>query len=380
MLKIVADNKIPFLEGALEEFAHVTYIPGALISRQHLMDADALITRTRTRCNKTLLEETAVKMIASATIGYDHIDTSYCDSKGIYWTNAPGCNAGSVQQYIASALAIITNRTARSYCETTLGIVGAGNVGSKVESMAKILGMKVLVNDPPLQAEGKAGDFCNLERLLEEADIVSMHVPLTMQGRFATYHMADQSFFHKMKKDAWFINSSRGEVHDTKALTVALESGHLQGAVIDVWENEPIVDQKLLDYALIATPHIAGYSADGKANGTAMCIQAISRFFNVGPHCWYPATIPAVDPITLELDGYSCSKIINKLNLEAYNIAADSMRLKTSPQSFELLRETYPIRREPQALKVILKGYNSSYNQQNVVSVIHSLGYNIIKE
>jgi erythronate-4-phosphate dehydrogenase len=377
MLKIVADNKIPFLTGALEKVARVEYLPGAKISKEHLLDADALITRTRTRCNEKLLEGTSVKIITSATIGYDHIDTDYCEANGIKWTNAPGCNSGSVRQYIASALATIITKTGKSYSDFTLGIVGAGNVGTKVEFMAKTLGMNVLVNDPPRQDAGHTGNFCSLEQLVAESDIITMHVPLTMSGKYATFHMADEKFFAGMKTGAWFINSSRGEVHDTQALKKALESGKLNGTILDVWENEPEIDLQLMDYALIATPHIAGYSADGKANGTAMSVQAISRFFGLGLDNWYPESIPPapLDTIILDGNGNGRDDILSRLNLMAYNIQADTLRLKTSPKSFELLRETYPIRREPHALTAVFHNQDTT---KDAVSIAEALGYKTV--
>jgi erythronate-4-phosphate dehydrogenase len=377
MLKIVADNKIPFLTGALEKVARVEYLPGAKISKEHLLAADALITRTRTRCNEKLLEGTSVKIITSATIGYDHIDTDYCEANGIKWTNAPGCNSGSVRQYIASALATIITKTGKSYSDFTLGIVGAGNVGTKVELMAKTLGMNVLVNDPPRQDAGHTGNFCSLEQLVAESDIITMHVPLTMSGKYATFHMADEKFFAGMKTGAWFINSSRGEVHDTQALKKALESGKLNGTILDVWENEPEIDLQLMDYALIATPHIAGYSADGKANGTAMSVQAISRFFGLGLDNWYPESIPSAPLDTIILDGNDNGRddILSRLNLMAYNIQADTLRLKTSPKSFELLRETYPIRREPHALTAVFQNQDTT---KDAVSIAEALGYKTV--
>jgi erythronate-4-phosphate dehydrogenase len=377
MLKIVADHKIPFLQGALEPVARVEYLPGARISREHLLDADAIITRTRTRCNEALLEGTPVKFIATATIGYDHIDTEYCDSKGISWTNAPGCNSASVRQYIASALATIITKTGKPYSDFTLGIVGAGNVGTKVEFMARTLGMNVLVNDPPRVAAGHQGNFCELEQLIAESDIITMHVPLTMTGEYATWHMAGEKFFEGMKTGAWFINSSRGEVHDTQALKNALTSGKLSGIILDVWENEPEIDLQLMDYALIATPHIAGYSADGKANGTSMSVQAISRFFGLGLDNWYPASIPPALINQLIIDGNNKGdgEILSQLNLLAYNICADTLRLKTSPKSFELLRETYPIRREPHALTAV---FQNQPDMQEVIRIAEALGYEIV--
>jgi erythronate-4-phosphate dehydrogenase len=373
MLKIVADSKIPFLEGALEKVAKVIYLPGNKISREDLIDADALIVRTRTKCNEAVLKGTSVKFIASATIGFDHIDTNFCEANGIKWTNAPGCNSGSVKQYVASSLAEIINIEKKSFEDITLGIIGVGNVGSKIADMAKTLGIKSLLNDSPRERfEGKSG-FTDIETLIAQSDIITMHVPLSYQGIDKTFHMANGDFFSKMKRGAWFINTSRGEVMETQTLITALEIKNIAGAVIDVWENEPNIDLKLLKLAHIATPHIAGYSADGKANGTAMSVQAISRFFNLGMDNWQPTNVPQAHENLLQFNckEKSKEKIFYELSNFAYNIQLDSDKLKKLPETFELQRENYPIRREPENLKVEISK-DEPYGE-----LIRNLGYQI---
>lgn len=374
MLKIVADSKIPFLEGALESVAQVVYLPGGKIAREHLMDADALITRTRTKCNEVLLQGTSVKIIASATIGYDHIDTAYCDAHGIKWTNAPGCNSGSVRQYIASALAEIIVKENKRFEDITLGIIGVGNVGSKVAALANTLGINTLLNDPPRERIEGIDGFTDINTLIAQSDIITMHVPLSHQGIDKTFHLANANFFAKMKSGAWFINTSRGEVMETQSLINAIESKHLAGAVIDVWENEPKIDLKLLKLAHLATPHIAGYSADGKANGTAISVQSISKFFNLGMDSWKPSNIPQAPKTKLEIDFNTKSKeeIFAELSNFAYNIGFDSNKLKNSPDTFEQQRENYPIRREPENLMVIAKGTSNL-----TMAMIQSLGYGL---
>ncbi len=374
MIKIVADNKIPFLAGVLERVAKVEYLPGAKISREHLLDADALIVRTRTLCNAGLLKGTSVKFIASATIGHDHIDKEYCRQKGIVWVNAPGCNAGSVVQYVSSAMAHIFLQKDYPFGEITLGVIGAGNVGSRLVKVAQTLGLKTLVNDPPrARKEGPEG-FCNLEELLEKADIISLHVPLNMDGPDKTLHMADARFFSRMKAGAWFINTSRGEVAETGALKNALSSGKLAGAIIDVWENEPDIDRELLSLVTIATPHIAGYSADGKANGTSMSVQAISRFFDLGLDHWKPQTIPlpAKPQLSLSAKAKTKREIFCELSLQAYDIHADDRTLRNTPETFEKQRGDYPIRREPHALSVATHDLKKEH-----VDFIQALGYKL---
>ncbi len=353
MIKIVADNKIPFLKGVLEQCARVVYFPGREISKEHISDAGALIVRTRTSCDGRLLGGTPVRYIATATIGFDHIDTGYCSANGIAWSNAPGCNSGSVMQYIASALACISDQDGRRFGDLTLGIVGVGYVGKKVEKLARILGMKVLLNDPPRErAEGK-GSFVSLETLLQGSDIVTMHVPLNREGVDCTVYIADRVFFRGMKKRSWFINTSRGQVMNTPALLEALQEGHLAGTVIDVWENEPDIDMELLERAFIATPHIAGYSLDGKANGTAQSVRAVSDFFKLGIGDWYPEIPPPPNALVrVDRDPGQPDQLIKEVFIHTYDIKADSARLKARPERFEQLRDDYPPRREFHAYRL----------------------------
>jgi erythronate-4-phosphate dehydrogenase len=374
MLKIVVDNKIPFLEGALEKVAQVVYLPGSKITNAHLINADALIVRTRTKCNEALLKGTSVKFIASATIGYDHIDNEYCNANGISWTNAPGCNSGSVKQYIASAIAEIIKVENKSFGDITLGIIGVGNVGSKVNDLAKALGIRTLLNDPPRERiEGKHG-YTDIDTLIAQSDIITMHVPLTIDGIDKTFHIANSKFFAKMKKGSWFINTSRGEVMETQTVINALENKHINGAIIDVWENEPNIDSNLLNLAYIATPHIAGYSADGKANGTAMSVRAVSKFFNLGLDSWQPENVPQPkqDELNLHCKDKSKEQVFCELSNFAYNIKIDSDSLKKSPETFELQRENYPIRREPENLDIIAKDASTPLKD-----MIQGLGYGL---
>lgn len=375
MIRIVADNKVPFLEGALDKVARVTYLPASEIKKERIKDADALIVRTRTKCNSDLLEGTSVRFIASATIGFDHIDTTYCEANGIHWTNAPGCNSASVKQYISSALAEIIKSENKLSCDLTVGIIGVGSVGTKIESMARSLGVKLLLNDPPRARTEKSNVFIPLEKLLKESDIVTMHVPLINSGADKTFQMADSEFFSGMKKGSWFINTSRGEVVKTSSLVQSLKAGQIGGAVIDVWENEPEIDPDLLRMSFIATPHIAGYSVDGKANGTAMSVQAISRFFNLGLNYWFPDPLPLAERPLLEIDcsSKSTDEVFYELCNFAYYIRKDSDNLKNSRGLFELLRENYPVRREPEHLKVLLR---DSCNHTRLM--IKNLGYNLI--
>jgi len=374
-MKIIIDDKIPFIKGALEKVAEVLYVPGNHIDSSVVKDADALLIRTRTHCNKSLLKGSSVKFIATATIGYDHIDTDYCAESGIAWTNAPGCNSSSVEQYIVSAYLYLASMQGFELNSKTIGLVGLGNVGSKVDRAMQALGCKVLRNDPPRQeAEGAVG-FTSLRELLAEADVVSMHVPLTSSGVYKTHGMAGSDFFAGMKKGAVFMNSSRGEVVDERALKDAIRSGRLSDTVLDVFENEPDVDRELLSMLTLATPHIAGYSADGKANGTTMSVRALGKFFNLGLDDWTPKNIP--HPGNREIFADAADSEITDLVSEVfawtYSIQEDHDRFMDNMDKFEKLRGDYRIRREPSAYSVRL------YNDDGIYrNIFEGIGFNVI--
>ena len=297
-IKIIADDKIPFLRGALEPFAEVSYLQPSQITKNVVKDADALIVRTRTKCNADLLDQSSVKFIATATIGFDHIDVAYCESNGIKWINAPGCNSSSVQQYLASALLTLARQKEIQLDSKTIGIVGVGNVGRKVEKIAKIFGMKVLLNDPPRERKEGSEKFVSLDYLLHNSDIITFHVPLNKSGEDKTFHLADSNFFEKFNNNKIFINTSRGEVVDTVSLKNAVKNKTVKACVLDVWENEPQIDKELLNLVDISTPHIAGYSVEGKANGTAACVNALNDFFSLGlERNWYPNHLPSIEQI-----------------------------------------------------------------------------------
>jgi erythronate-4-phosphate dehydrogenase len=346
-MKIVADDHIPFLRGVLEPFGAIAYLPGAKIAREHVSDADAMLIRTRTRCGGPLLEGSGVRFIGSATIGTDHIDTEYCSEHGIYWCNAPGCNAVSVMQYVASALAHLSREYGLELASLTLGIVGVGSVGSRIEKLAKLIGMRVLLNDPPrARREGSSG-FVSLQSIVQEADIITLHVPLNRNGPDRTYHLCDHDFFSRLEKRPFLINTARGETIDTRALKEALSRKKVEGAVVDVWENEPQIDRELLSMTEIGTPHIAGYSLDGKSNGTTTVVRALSRFFHLGLDQWRPDHVPGPKkPVIETIPSGTAEQIILSCVESTYKVETDSRRLKRSPETFEEQRENYPVRRE----------------------------------
>ena len=374
-MKIIVDNKIPYIKGALEPFADVIYLPGNLTTAEVVKDADALITRTRTICNKEILEGSRVKFIATATIGFDHIDTDYCETAGIEWANAPGCNAESVNQYISSALFSYSGRRKFALKGKTIGIVGVGQVGSRVAETCKTLGMVVLLNDPPRERVEDPSQFVSLQTIREQADIISFHVPLNREGDDRTFHMVSEKFLQGLKKKPLIINTCRGEVFDSKAVYKAIEANDLSGLVIDCWENEPELDLNLLKMADYGTPHIAGYSKDGKANGTRISVQAISRFFKLGIDDWEPLGVEAPRDPVVELDGNERGEdsILADAVLSTYNIESDDQALRDNPQLFEQLRGDYPVRREFDSYSVRVRNV-----EIGVLEKLGKLGFKVI--
>lgn len=344
-MKIVMDEKIPYLADALTKMGYnVVAKPGGEISAADVKDAQALFVRTRTYCNAELLEGSAVRFIGTATIGYDHIDDAYCRSRGIYWTSAPACNAGGVLQYVQSAIHLWCKKKGCSLQGFTIGIVGVGAIGSRVAAWAQSAGMRVLLNDPPREAAGEKG-FVSLEQIAAESDIITFHPTLTHDGEFASYHLAGEKFFNLLQCTPLFINASRGPVADNAALLSAYKNGKIADIAIDVWEGEPNINRELLDASFIATPHIAGYSAEGKLNATNIVLQKFGDFTEFKgklPLATLPA--PAQATVTAANEGNAF--------LEIYNPMRDTEALKNNPLTFEELRNNYNFRREPSAYKI----------------------------
>ncbi len=390
-LNIIADDKIPFLAGTLENYCNIKYLAGAKTTAEMIQNnhTEILITRTRTKCTAQLLKNSSIKFIGTATIGHDHIDKLFCKKNYITWTNAPGCNANSVAQYIASAIINIASEDNLDFKNLTLGIIGVGNVGTAVMTMAKKLGLKVLLNDPPKAEKNLSDDknqYHSLDYILENSDIVTMHTPLSFSdngGKYPTFHLANNEFFKKMKPSAYFINSGRGEVADTVELKTAIKNNLIKDAIIDVWKNEPNIDLELLELVRYSTPHIAGYSLDGKANGTAQIVNKIASFFTELPEelqTWYPENIPLppnhniVINCTEFIDSFNEIDIIYKIINESYDIKSDSKNLKENYNNFEDLRGNYPLRREFQAFTITFMNYKTVMNNRKFKTLMTILG------
>ena len=345
-MKIVIDEKIPFLQDALEAMGHsVLPLPGVEISKESLAGAGALFVRTRTRCDASLLDGTEVRFIGTATIGYDHIDSAYCAQKGIEWTNAAGCNADAVLQYVQAVVYSWARDNDVALPGLVLGIVGVGEIGSRIDRWARSEGMRTVLNDPPRAARGEQG-FSPLAEIAAQCDIITLHPTLSKGGDYPSYHLADEAFFSSLSRCRLFINASRGPVVDNKALLKVLEGGSSMAAVLDVWEGEPQIDLSLLNKVYIATPHIAGYSAEGKINATRQVLVAFAAYCGgvAVPHLALQPPVPSF----VEARSFADAA------LGIYSPHDDSRALKDNPAAFEEQRNNYKLRREPGAYDIKL--------------------------
>lgn len=369
-MKIIADQNIPFVEQCFAHLGQVDLYHGRKITPEVVADADALLVRSITRVDEKLLAASSVKFVATATIGFEHIDRDYLARRGIGFASAPGSNANSVAEYIVAALLTLGKKFKLTLSGKSIGVVGVGNVGSRVARKCAALGMKVILNDPPLARQTGDSKYRSLDEILE-CDFVTMHTPLTKEGQDKTWHLADAAFFSRTKKGAFFFNTSRGGVMDTLALKQAMQSKHLSGVVLDVWENEPNIDPELLAKVDLSTPHIAGYSFDGKVAGLIMIYQALCGHFKLKPTHTIadflpPPQMPEIRPTDEELKRDE-QAIIHDIVQRIYVINRDDFNtreiLLQEPDKrgefFDLLRKNYPERREFQNTKIYLPDVKS---------------------
>jgi erythronate-4-phosphate dehydrogenase len=354
-MKIVVDKNNPCVAEAFQQFGEVHALPTSEITKEAVHDAEILIIRSETKVTKELLDTSAVRFVGSATIGTDHVDIEYLKSTSRTFASAPGSNANSVAEYVVAALLSLAQKKSFTLHGKSIGVVGVGNVGSKVVRYATALGMTVLQNDPPLARKTGSAHFLPFDSLME-CDFITFHVPLTKTGDDATYHLFSQERIANMKKGAIVFNTSRGSVVDGNALKRALDTDHLSGAVLDVWENEPLIDIELLHKVDIGTPHIAGYSYDGKVAAVKMLYDKACQFFNQ-PVLWFPQLTTADVPrknIIADAAGNNKEKNIHNVVRQCYDIGNDDKALRSIssiPESehrsyFRRLRSEYPIRRE----------------------------------
>lgn len=355
-MKIVCAASVVLGREAFSSLGEVVIAPDREIHAATVRDADALITRSKTDVNRALLEGSRVRFVGTATAGFDHFDTDWMEQAGVTWYNAGGCNANSVAEYITAALLHLGQRDGFKLAGLTLGIVGVGQVGSRVAQKARLLGMRILLNDPPL-AE-KTGDplYRPLAEILPQCDVITLHTPLERKGAHPTFHLADEKFFAQLKRGAIFINASRGEVMDTATVLAALKAQTVRRAICDVWEHEPTISRALLAATVLGSQHIAGYSYEGLYNGTVQCHAALCRHFGL-TQPWTPprsVTHPTLPALETDAAGVELETALARIILAAYDITADDRKLRDGVQldekamgkHFDALRKNYPERRE----------------------------------
>lgn len=364
---IVADDKIPGLPTLLAPFEQVTFLPTKDFSSSAIKDANVLFVRTPIKCNPALLEGNKVEYIGTASIGFDHIDRSYCAAQDIVWNNAPGCNKGSVLSYFLATLSILARKMKKDLSEFTVGVVGVGNIGKHIAKACSDLGMKVLLNDPPRQEAEGDQEFVSLEEIAKECDLITFHTPLTKDGDHPSYHVADHRFFSALEKKPIIINAARGGVLDEEALLEAFNNDKIGGMIIDCWENEPLINEELLDIADIATPHIAGFSRDGKFNGTKMTVAAFARHFGLDVDTSLITPPSPKHPIidVNQIDG----DILTGIILKTYPVEEESEALKAASADFVKQRDHYPLRRD-------FCGYTVINAPADIEILIRRLGFN----
>jgi len=380
-MKIVADENIPFVKECFSSIGDVTTVSGRRINPDTVKDADVLLVRSITRVDAKLLVGSSVRFAATATIGTDHIDEDYLSKNDIGFAYAPGSNSNSVAEYVVAALLALGKKHKFQLEGKSIGIIGVGNVGSKIAKKTATLGMKVVLNDPPLERETKDDKYRPLGELLG-CDFVTVHTPLTHQGMDKTYHLADDKFFGSLTNKPFFINTARGGCCDTAAIKSALDTGKISGVVLDVWENEPLIDNQMILKAELSTPHIAGYSFDGKVNGMIMIYNAACRHFGLTPKVAAKDFLPATDiaQINVDPDSGDQQMVIHDTVQQIYVINRDDFNTREIlivPEEqrggwFDDLRKNYPIRREFQNTKVILSKQDNRLSKK-----IKGIGFNI---
>jgi erythronate-4-phosphate dehydrogenase len=363
-MKIIADENIPFVTECFSSIGDVETVSGRKMTSTLVSDADVLLVRSITQVGADLFAGSKVRFVGTATIGFDHIDIEYLSRNNIGFASAPGSNANSAAEYIIVALLNIAEQHGIDLEGKSIGIVGVGNVGSRVANKCLALGMKVYLNDPPLQRQTGDSKYLPIEKLFD-CDFVTLHTPLTFEGEDKTFHLADKSFFDSLKTGCVFFNASRGGVVDSGALKAAIKTGRLQAVVLDVWENEPNIDIELLEMVDIGTPHIAGYSLDGKIAGMIMIYKATCEYFGLEAKFDIDSFLPgpAVPELKINPNSGSEQDVLWGIVEEIYNIKADDIRLrrmleesvKERGKYFDSLRRNYPVRREFQNTKITLE-------------------------
>ena len=381
-MKIIADANIPHVAECFSSIGEVQTIGGREITKDIVADADILLVRSITPVFADLLTGSNVRFVATATIGFDHVDVDFLRHNSIGFASAPGSNANSAAEYVIAAILEIAQKHNITLDGKSIGVIGVGNVGSKVAKKCKELGMKVLLNDPPLYRQTDDVKYVQLQDLYD-CDFITFHTPLTFDGIDKTYHLADENFFKSLKEGCVFINASRGAVADSKPLEEAINTKRLKAVALDVWENEPKIDTNLLKKVDIGSPHIAGYSLDGKIAGLIMIYNSVCEFFGIKPEHDIHDFLPEPEVKTIEISDESQDEqtIIHNTVSKVYSIKRDDENLRKIPNEpaesvgkfFDQLRKNYPVRREFQNTRVVVKDINTSLAKK-----LHGIGFKVV--
>jgi len=368
---IVADENIPLIEEFFADFGEIRRLPGRQINRADVHDADVLLVRSVTKVDRELLEGSAVRFVGTCTIGTDHLALDYFQQSGIHWSSAPGCNARGVVDYVLGSLLTLAEIEGADLTQRTYGVIGAGEVGGRLVNVLRSLGFNVLVCDP-VRAAAEGGDYVSLEHVIEQCDVLNLHTPLDRTGDYPTWHLLDQQRLEQLKPGTWLINASRGPVVDNAALREVLTRRDDLQAVLDVWEGEPQVDRELADLCVLATPHIAGYSLDGKQRGTAQIYQALCDFLGHSPEVKLADLLPSPWLAKVELSADSdpawalamlCRGVYDPRRDDADFRRSLSGTVQEQKLAFDGLRKNYPIRREIEGLPVHIAGDSVALKQ-----------------
>lgn len=382
-LRIVADENMPLVKEFFKDIGSIEYLPGRKIMAEHAHDADLLLVRSITKVNQQLLEGSRVRFVGTATIGFDHVDVDYLKKNKIGFACAPGCNANAVVEYVISALSVLAEQGQFKLQDKIIGIVGVGNVGSLLHKRLTQLGVTCVCNDPPRAAKGEEG-FVELDELMRVADIVTLHIPLIKEGVYKTHHLFDEKCLHELKANSILINTARGGVIDNQALCELLTKRHDVRAVLDVWEGEPDINLDLLHKATIATPHIAGYSLDGKIRGTEMIYKAVCRHFGlpIRKKAGQFSPDPALEKMSFS-ESLAIDEALNIAIRSCYDVRRDDAWMRdaacrfstTFARAFDDLRKNYPVRREFSNLKIKLK-----HGKAEDINTFKALGFAVKAE
>lgn len=370
-MKILVDENMPYAEQLFRQLGEVKAVSGRPLPTDELNDSDALMVRSITKVNESLLSGKPVKFVGTATAGFDHVDIAWLEQQQIGFSSAPGCNAIAVVEYVFSALMMLAEQDSFQLTDKVVGIVGVGNVGGRLATRLRALGVNVLLCDPPRADNGDDEEFHPLETLLEKADILTFHTPLNKSGPYKTYHLINESNLEKLPEGRILINASRGEVVDNQALLSVLKSGKSLRVILDVWEPEPDLSIDLLNKVDIATPHIAGYTLEGKARGTTQVFEAYCDFIGQPQHVELSTLLPAPTISTISVQGELTQILLKQLIHLVYDVRRDDAPLRKVAGikgEFDKLRKFYPVRREWSSLHVIC-------DNQTTVDTLNAIGF-----